>query len=72
MDDDRPRLSQPGPERDLGDQDDVPCGWHYWRGVSGLFYARRKLSSPPVVLRAETLDGLRKQVLEYLAARERP
>jgi hypothetical protein len=57
---------------ELDDLDDIPCGWHYWRGVSGLFYARRKLSSPPVVLRAETLDGLRKQVLEYLAARERP
>ena len=60
-----------GPD-DLAELDDIPCGWHYWRGVSGLFYARRKLSSPPVVLRAETLDGLRKQVLEYLAAREPP
>jgi len=57
---------------DLDGLDDIPCGWHYWRGVSGLFYARRKLSSPPVVLRAETLDGLRRRVLEYLAARERP
>jgi hypothetical protein len=57
---------------EVDDLGDIPRGWHYWRGVFGLFYARRKLSSPPVVLRAETLDGLRKQVLEYLAARERP
>ena len=57
---------------DPGDLDDIPCGWHYWRGVSGLFYARRKLSSPPVVLRAESLDELRAKIKEYLAERRLP
>jgi hypothetical protein len=53
---------------DLDALEDIPPGWHYWRGVSGLFYARRVRSSPPIVLRAETLDGLREQVREYVAA----
>jgi len=44
-------------------------GWHWWRGVSGLYYARRMKSSPPVVLRAQTLDDLREQVRVYLAER---
>jgi hypothetical protein len=49
--------------------DDLECefpAWHWWRGVSGLYYARRVKSSPPVVLRAETLDELREQVRDYL------
>jgi hypothetical protein len=44
-------------------------GWQAWQGVSGLYYARRRLSSPPVVLRAETIEDLREQVKSYLAAR---
>jgi hypothetical protein len=44
--------------------------WHWWKGVSGLFYARRVKSSPPVVLRAETLDELKKLVREHIAARQ--
>jgi hypothetical protein len=55
---------------DLTALENNPCGWHYWRGVSGMYYARRKLSSPPVVLRAQTLDELRDQVREYLASKE--
>jgi hypothetical protein len=47
-------------------------GWQVWYGVSGHFYARRMLSSPPVVLRAETMDDLRNRVKEYLASDERP
>lgn len=26
-------------------------GWEAWRGVSGLLYVRRRMTSPPVVLR---------------------
>ena len=47
---------------------EFPC-WHWWRGVSGIFYVRRVKSSPPVVLRAESLDDLRTQVRAYLAER---
>jgi hypothetical protein len=43
--------------------------WHWWRGVSGLYYARRVKSSPPIVFRAENMDDLRDQVRAYLVAR---
>jgi hypothetical protein len=49
--------------RGLGDE---MHAWHYWRGVSGLYYARRKLSSPPVVLRGKTLEELREQVAAHV------
>ena len=48
---------------------DAPCGWHFWRGVSGLYYARRIRCSPPIVFRAETMDNLREQVRQYLNRR---
>lgn len=54
-----------------GDDDlelEFPC-WHWWTGVSGLFYARRVKSSPPIVLRAKSLDELRERVRAYLAER---
>lgn len=41
--------------------------WEQWRGVNGVFYARRMRSSPPIVFRAETLGDLRKQVREHIA-----
>jgi hypothetical protein len=41
-------------------------GWHVWLGVSSLWYARRVLSSPPVIVRAETLAELREAVRERL------
>jgi hypothetical protein len=47
-------------------------GWQAWRGVSGLFYARRRLSSPPIVVRAGSLEDLRERVKEHLASKERP
>jgi hypothetical protein len=42
-------------------------GWHCWRGVSGIWYARRVRSSPPVVLRAESLAELKELVRKYIA-----
>ncbi len=36
--------------------------WHAWCGVSGLLYARRPLSSPPVVVRATGVEDLRGQI----------
>ena len=40
--------------------DDVAeiSGFHCWLGVSNVWYGRRLGASPPVVLRAETLDEL--------------
>jgi hypothetical protein len=42
-------------------QSEYPA-WHCWRGISGLLYARRPLTSPPVVLRAEDATDLRDQI----------
>jgi hypothetical protein len=51
------------------DLDHEMHAWHYWRGASGLYYARRKLSSPPVVLRGKTLEELREQVVAHVKAK---
>jgi hypothetical protein len=40
-------------------------GWQAWRGVSGLLYARRLRTSPPVIVRAATADDLSAQITEY-------
>jgi hypothetical protein len=36
--------------------------WHVWQGVSGLVYARRPRTSPPVVVRGEDAADLRNQM----------
>ena len=36
--------------------------WHAWRGIAGLVYARKMLSSPPAVVRAEDPAGLREAI----------
>jgi hypothetical protein len=55
---------------DLDDLEEL-AAWQFWVGVSGLFYARRPKSSPPVVLRAETLDELRELVRQHIASKAR-
>ena len=42
-------------------------GWHVWLGVSSLWYARRVLSSPPVIVRAANLTELREAISEHAA-----
>jgi hypothetical protein len=42
-------------------------GWECWRGLSGLLYVRRRMSSPPVVFRAVTVEELAAQIREYEA-----
>ena len=37
-------------------------GWECWKGVSGLFYARWRRSTPPVVVRASTPDALARKI----------
>jgi hypothetical protein len=34
-------------------------GWHCWRGVAGIWYARRTGDGPAAVIRAASLDALR-------------
>jgi hypothetical protein len=43
----------------------LPRGWECWTGISGLLYARRRRSSPPVVLRDVSVDGLARQVADW-------
>ena len=40
--------------------------WHMWKGISGLWYASRRGSSPPVVVRGEDLAGLRDEIRRWL------
>jgi hypothetical protein len=40
-------------------------GWEAWRGVSGLLYVRRRMSSPPVVFREYTAKSLAEQIREH-------
>ena len=42
----------------------LPRGWECWVGVSGLLYARRPRSSPPIVVRDITAEGLAAKVAE--------
>jgi hypothetical protein len=41
--------------------------WEAWRGVSGLLYVRRRMSSPPVVFRGYTAKSLAEQIREHEA-----
>ena len=38
-------------------------GWHVWRGVSGLYYARRPRTSPPAVVSGEDPVDLRDEII---------
>jgi hypothetical protein len=40
--------------------------WEMWEGVNGLVYARKPLTSPPVVLRGEDPVDLRDQIRGWL------
>ena len=40
-------------------------GWQAWRGVSGLLYARRLQTSPPVIVRAATAGELAARIAEH-------
>ena len=48
--------------RALADVDRDYPPWHAWEGVFGLLYARWSQSSPPMVVRAVTPDGLRLEI----------
>lgn len=38
--------------------------WHVWRGIAGLLYARRLMSSPPRVVRGQDPAELRELIKE--------
>jgi len=41
-------------------------GWELWTGVTGIFYARRLKTSPPVTIRAETEAERDAKIAAYL------
>jgi hypothetical protein len=43
--------------------------WEAWAGVTGILYARRRLTSPPPVLRDVTAEGLARKIREWEASR---
>jgi hypothetical protein len=45
-----------------------PC-WEAWAGVTGTLYTRRRKTSPPVVVRADTAAELAAKVAEAEQAR---
>lgn len=45
-------------------------GWWVFRGIAGLLYARRLKSSPPRIVRAESVDDLRGQIASEIADME--
>jgi hypothetical protein len=45
-------------------------GWEVWKGICGLWYARRLLSNPPVVVRGEDLTDLRDQIRDEEGRRQ--
>ena len=40
--------------------------WHMWTGIAGLWYASRRGSSPPVVVRGEDLVDLRDGIRRWI------
>ena len=57
----------------MADHDETPAWWEpyaeefpqwqAWRGVSGLLYARKLETTPPVVVRGEDAVDLRDQII---------
>jgi hypothetical protein len=59
------------PDQDLDEIRGEFPHWHVWRGIAGILYARRMLSSPPRVVRAETPAQLHAAILAETARRPR-
>jgi hypothetical protein len=49
----------------------LPRGWECWTGIGGILYARRRKSSPPVVLRAATAEELAAKIADAERTRGR-
>ncbi len=54
--------AHPLTEEDLDAITEEYPGWFAWSGVISLYYARRPRSTPPMVVRSPTLDGLREAI----------
>ena len=54
-----------GDDPTLADVDARFPRWEVWRGIDGLFHARIKGSTPPVLVRGESPDDLADQILRW-------
>ena len=45
--------------------------WHTWKGIAGLLYARRNMTSPPVLVRDENATELLAQIRSWEATHRR-
>jgi hypothetical protein len=54
--------ASPQGEPTLADVEHEWPRWHTWKGISGLVYASRNLTSPPAVVRGEDPQDLRDQI----------
>jgi hypothetical protein len=45
----------------------LPRGWEAWTGIGGMLYARKRRSSPPIVLRSTSADDLAAKVRDHEA-----
>jgi hypothetical protein len=41
------------------------AGWEAWTGVSGIIYARRRMTSPPAVFRGATAEAVAEQAVAW-------
>jgi hypothetical protein len=58
-------------EPTLADVETAWPRWHTWRGVCGLLYASRRLTSPPAVVRGEDPRDLIDQVNAWESSHQR-
>jgi hypothetical protein len=59
------------PEPTLDDVRALFPHWEVWTGIAGLVYARRRLSSPPMVARGEDPRDLIDQINAEIGRRSR-
>ena len=57
--------ASPAAEPTLADVEREYPRWHTWKGISGLVYASRNMTSPPAVLRDENTSELRAQIKSW-------
>jgi hypothetical protein len=56
----------PGHDQALDDVARDHPRWHCWAGISGLFYASLRRSSPPVTVRGKNPADLRDSIRDWI------
>jgi hypothetical protein len=69
--DDLPTPARHGDEPTLDDVRAMFPHWEVWQGIAGLLYARKMLSSPPMVARGENPAALIAAIYAEIGRRAR-